>query len=159
MIRRVIVFAGLLFSVAVAAQDDRFELAVDCIKRYETLHDERHYPYVGYGHRLLPGESFPVMTEERADSLLRCDLRQKCRVFSRFGADSLLLGVLAYNVGEYRLLGYGKRPKSNLIRKLETGDRNISGEYVSYCHYKGKMVVSLRKRREEEFRLLYIKSE
>lgn len=159
MIRRVIVFAGLLFPVAVAAQDDRFELAVDYIKRYETLHDERHYPYVGYGHRLLPGESFPVMTEERADSLLRCDLRQKCRVFRRFGADSLLLGVLAYNVGEYRLLGYGNRPKSNLIRKLETGDRNISGEYVSYCHYKGKMVVSLRKRREEEFRLLYIKSE
>nr|DAP98299.1 MAG TPA: hypothetical protein [Bacteriophage sp.] len=159
MIRRVIVFAGLLFPVAVAAQDDRFEAAVDCIKRYETLHDERHYPYVGYGHRLLSGESFPVMTEERADSLLRCDLRQKCRVFRRFGVDSLLLGVLAYNAGEYRLLGYGNRPKSNLIRKLETGDRDIYREYVSYCHYKGKPVVSLRKRREEEFRLLYIKSE
>lgn len=159
MMRRVIVFAGLLFPVAVVAQDDRFELAVDCIKRYETLHDERHYPYVGYGHRLLPGESFPVMTEERADSLLRCDLRQKCRMFRRFGADSLLLGGLAYNVGEYRLLGYGNRPKSNLIRKLETGNRNISREYVLYCHYKGKPVASLRKRRKEEFKLLYIKSE
>lgn len=91
MIWRMIVFAGLLFSVAVAAQDYRFELAVDCIKRYETLHDERHYPYVGYGHKLLVGESFPVMTEECADSLLRADLRQKCRVFRRFGQDSLLL--------------------------------------------------------------------
>lgn len=159
MIWRMIVFAGLFLPMEAFSQRDCFELAVDCIKRYETLHDERHYPYVGYGHRLLAGESFPVMTEERADSLLRCDLRQKCRVFRRFGADSLLLGVLAYNVGEYRLLGYGNRPKSNLIRKLETGDRNISGEYVSYCHYKGKMVASLRKRREEEFRLLYIKSE
>lgn len=137
-----------------AAQDGRFEEAVALIKRYEGMHDERHYPYVGYGHRLSEGECFPVMTEERADSLLRADLRQKCRVFRRFGRDSLLLGVLAYNVGEYRLLGYGERPKSQLIRKLEAGDRNIREEYTSFCRYRGKAVVSLRQRREEEYELL-----
>lgn len=136
-----------------AVQDERFEAAVSLIKRYEGLHDER-YPYVGYGHRLLPGEKYPVMTEERADSLLRADLRQKCRVFRRFGQDSLLLGMLAYNVGEYRLLGHGKRPKSRLVRKLEAGDRNIRAEYVAFCRYKGKVVVSLRQRREDEYELL-----
>lgn len=159
MICRMIVFAGLFLPLAAVAQEDCFEVAVRCIKRYETLHEARHYPYVGYGHRLLADECFPVMTEELADSLLRSDLRQKCAAFRRFGRDSLLLGVLAYNVGEYRLLGYGKRPKSRLIRKLEARERDIFGEYVSYCHYKGKAVASLRKRREEEFRLLYIKFE
>ena len=153
---------GLLVGLAlltgqVRAQDTLFESAVACIKRYESMHDNRHLPYVGYGHLLLPGESFPVMTERIADSLLRADLRKKCAVFRRFGADSLLLGVLAYNVGEYRLLGYGDRPKSRLIRKLEAVDRDIHAEYAAYCHYKGKVIPSIRKRREEEFKILFIK--
>ena len=55
---------------------------------------------MGYGHRLLPGESFNGrITEETADSLLRADLKQKCAAFRDFGRDSLLLGVLAYNIG------------------------------------------------------------
>lgn len=137
------------------AQDDRFEKAVALIKRYEGMHDERHYPYVGYGHKLLQGEHYPVMTEERADSLLRADLRQKCRVFRRFGQDSLLLGALAYNVGEYRLLGHDVRPKSRLVRKLEAGERDVRAEYTSFCRYQGKAVASLKQRREEEYELLY----
>lgn len=153
---------GLLVGLAlltgqVRAQDTLFESAVACIKRYEGMHDSRHHPYVGYGHKLLPGESFPAMTEKIADSLLRADLKQKCAAFRRFGADSLLLGVLAYNVGESRLLGYGDRPKSRLVRKLEAGDRDIHAEYTAYCHYRGKAVPSIQKRREEEFKLLFIK--
>lgn len=153
---------GLLVGLAlltgqVRAQDALFESAVACIKRYEGMHDSRHHPYVGYGHKLLSGESFPAMTEKIADSLLRADLKQKCAAFRRFGADSLLLGVLAYNVGESRLLGYGDRPKSRLVRKLEAGDRDIHAEYTAYCHYRGKAVPSIQKRREEEFKLLFIK--
>lgn len=157
MRRRVWVIVLLLCAGVVRAQEARFEVAVACIKRYEGMHDSRHLPYVGYGHLLLPGESFPVMTERIADSLLRADLRKKCASFRRFGADSLLLGVLAYNVGEYRLLGYGDRPKSRLIRKLEAGDRDIHAEYTAYCHYRGKAVPSIRRRREEEFKILFIK--
>lgn len=153
--RGILTFCLLLTAGMALAQDGRFEEAVRLIKRYEGMHDERHYPYVGYGHKLLKNEHYPVMTEERADSLLRADLRQKCRVFRRFGRDSLLLGVLAYNVGEYRLLGYGERPKSRLVGKLEAGDRDIRAEYVSFCRYRGKEVVSLRQRREDEYELLY----
>ena len=157
MRRRVWVAVLLLLCGSVRAQDSRFEAAVECIKRYEGMHDRRHHPYVGYGHKLLDGESFPVMTETLADSLLRSDLKRKCAAFRRCGADRLLLGVLAYNVGEFALLGHGNRPKSSLIRKLEDGDRDIHTEYVAYCHYKGKAVASIRQRREEEFKLLYIK--
>lgn len=156
--RRWILVGGLLlFAGVVRAQEVRFEVAVACIKRYEGMHDSRHHPYVGYGHKLLPGESFPAMTERIADSLLRADLRKKCAAFRRFGADSLLLGVLAYNVGESRLLGYGDRPKSRLVRKLEAGDRDIHAEYTAYFHYRGKAVPSIRRRREEEFKILFIK--
>jgi len=49
-----------------------FERAVRCIKFYEGFHQKRHYPYIGYGHRLLPGERLTWrLTEKQADSLLR----------------------------------------------------------------------------------------
>ena len=135
----------------------RFERAVACIKHYEGLHGPKNYPYVGYGHRLLPGERLScAMTRRQADSLLRADLKKRLVTFRRFGRDSLLLAVLSYNVGEYRLLGYGKQPKSRLIRKLESGDRDIRGEYTSFCRYRGKELKALRLRRKVEFYLFYI---
>jgi len=137
-------------------KEDQFEKAVDCLKKYEGWHSKKHYPYVGYGHKLQKGENFTAdISEGFADSLLRKDLLQKCACFRKFGKDSLLLGVLAYNVGEYRLLGAGKIPKSGLIVKLEKGDRNIYNEYTAYRKYKGKIIPSLEKRRKEEYAILY----
>lgn len=97
-----------------------FEESVDCIKRYEGLHTARHYPYVGYGHKLVANETFTAeMSEACADSLLRADLLRRCAVFRSFGRDSLLLSVLAYNVGETRVL------KSRLAGKLREGCRDV----------------------------------
>lgn len=138
-------------------QNPLFEKAVACIKAFEGWHTARNHPYIGYGHRLLEGEKLTAnLTEAQADSLLRSDLRKRCATFRRFGKDVLLLAVLSYNVGEYRLLGHGKIPKSNLIRKLEQGDRDIYKEYVSFRRYKGKVVRSIERRREVEFELFYI---
>lgn len=137
--------------------DPLFEKAVACIKVFEGWHTSRNHPYIGYGHRLLPGEKLTAnLNKAQADSLLRADLRKRYATFRRFGKDALLLTVLSYNVGEYRLLGHGKIPKSNLIRKLEKGDRDIYKEYVSFRKYKGKVVRSIERRREVEFELLYI---
>ena len=135
-----------------------FERAVWVVKHFEGLHDKpENYPYVGYGHKVLPGENLSTdMTEEEADKLLRSDLLELCRLFSGYGKDSLLLATLAYNVGAYRLLGYGDRPKSRLIRMLDEGDRNIYREYITFRKYKGKAVPSLELRRRMEFELLYI---
>ena len=79
-----------------------FEQAVEIIKKYEGLHSARHWPLVGYGHKVLPGEKFNrnrPLSEVEAEALLRKDLLKNCAVFREFGADSLLLGVLAYNIG------------------------------------------------------------
>ena len=136
-----------------------FDEAVDCIKHFEGWHGPKHYPYVGYGHKLLPGENFTSdISLETADSLLRTDLLQKCSMFRKFGKDSLLLGVLAYNVGEYRLLGLGRLPKSKLIQRLENGDRDIYEEYASFRKYKGQVIPSIENRRKTEYALLFDKT-
>ncbi|WP_316275461.1 hypothetical protein [Bacteroides sp.] len=75
-----------------------FERAVRCIKFYEGFHQKRHYPYIGYGHRLLPGERLTWrLTEKQADSLLRSDLRKLCALFRSYGKDSYLLSEISDN--------------------------------------------------------------
>lgn len=136
----------------------KFELAVSLIKKFESLHGKDKFPYYGFGHRLLPGENLSYdMTEAEAEALLRRDLMKRYVLFRRYGKDAELLMVLSYNVGTSALLGYGKRPKSRLLRKLEAGDRDIYREYISYCHYRGRKVKSIERRRKMEFLLLYEK--
>ncbi len=132
---------------------DPFEKAVALIKKYETLHQPRHWPLVGYGHKVLPGENFPrnkALSESRADALLRADLKKNCAVFREFGADSLLLGVLAYNIGS------GATKRSRVVSSLKSGNRDIRDIYLSYCRYKGKEHKQIKQRRIEEFDALFI---
>ena len=88
------------------------------------------------------------MTEAEAEKLLIRDLEKRYRLFSKYGKDALILTVLSYNVGHGTLLGYGKHPKSRLLKKLEAGDRDIYKEYISYCHYKGRKIRSIERRRK-----------
>ena len=79
-----------------------FERAVLIIKKFETLHKPKHWPYVGYGHQVQPGEPYRrgcQLTEAQADALLRKDLRKFCALYAQYGKDSILLGCLAYNCG------------------------------------------------------------
>lgn len=149
---------ALLAENPVKGKDDKFNLAVECIKRWEGWHGEKkHWPYVGWGHKVLPGETFTNgISRAQGDSILRADLRKLCCMFSYLGRDSLIVSVLAYNVGAYRIKGYGKMPKSLLLKKLEAGNRDIYEDFIKYCHYKGKKIPSIERRRKEEYRLLYI---
>ena len=135
-----------------------FERAVCCIKYYEGMHRKKDYPYVGYGHKLRPSETYSSnMSLREADALLRKDLRELCAKFSQYGKDSLLLAALAYNIGPYKVLGCkGKWPKSTLLQKIEAGIRDFKADYVQFCHWKGKKVPSIERRRYAEFALLYI---
>lgn len=129
-----------------------FEKAVEIIKKYEGLHQPKHYPLVGYGHQVLKGEKFSrtkAMSEADAEALLRKDLLKNCAVFRDFGADSLLLGVLAYNIGS------GVTMRSSVVKKLKAGDRDIYSSYVAHCRYKGKVHSQIQRRRIEEFETLF----
>ena len=136
-----------------------FERAVLIIKHYETLHRPEHWPMIGYGHVVQPGEPYHKgiqLTERQADALLRKDLRKFCAMFNKYDADSLLLACVSYNCGPYRILGNGKDiPQSRLLRKLESGNRDIFNEYVSYCKWQGKEIESIKRRRMLEYLLLY----
>ena len=134
-----------------------FERAVRCIKYYEGWHDiKRNYPYIGWGHRILSHEKFRKnLTFQQADSLLRSDLRKLCTLFRKYGRDSLVLAVLAYNVGPYKILGNGKFPKSRLLQKIEQGERNIRREYLDFCRYQRRKIASIHRRRQTELLLLY----
>ena len=134
-----------------------FERAVRCIKYYEGWHDiKRNYPYIGWGHRILPYEKFRKnLSFQQADSLLRSDLRKLCALFRKYGRDTLLLAVLAYNVGPYKIIGNGKFPKSRLLQKIEQGERNIRREYLDFCRYQRRKFASIHRRRQTELLLLY----
>lgn len=131
-----------------------FEKAVEVIKKYEGLHQPKHWPLVGYGHKVLPGEKFSrtkAMNQVQAEELLRKDLLKNCAVFRSFGADSLILGVLAYNIGS------GAAMRSTVAKKLKAGDRDIYDNYVAHSKYKGKTMSQIKRRRIEEFETLFIK--
>lgn len=136
-----------------------FERAVCCIKYYEGMHRKKDYPYVGYGHQIKSGEKYSSdMSLSEADALLRKDLKELCTLFRKYGKDSLLLATLAYNVGPYHILGCkGKhpRPKSNLLKEIESGIRDFQEEYVQFCHWRGKKIPSIERRRYLELILLY----
>lgn len=133
-----------------------FDKAIACIKFYEGFHTKKDYPYIGYGHCIQPGEKLNwCITKKQADALLRSDLKKLCVIFRKYGADSLLLATLSYNVGCGRILGNDKYPKSNLLRKIEAGDRTFQKEYLEFCKYKGKRIASIQRRRYTELRLLY----
>ena len=113
-----------------------FERAVCCIRFYEGMHRAKDYPYVGYGHKLRPGERYSANMS--------------------YGQDSLLLAALSYNIGPYKVTGYkGKYPKSSVLKKLEVGNRNIRDDYVNHCHWRGKRIPSIERRRYAELMLLF----
>ena len=73
----------------------------------------------------------------------------------KYGRDTLILAVLAYNVGPYKMLGNRKFPKSRLLQKIERGLRNIEKDYLDFCRWKGKHIASIKRRRQIELLLLY----
>lgn len=129
-----------------------FEKAVAVIKKYEGMHYNKGN-LVGYGHKILPGEKYKRnqrLTLEQADQLLRNDLAKLCAKYRAFGKDSLLLSALAYNCG------IGIVAKSKVYKNLKAGNRDIKASYLAHCKYRGKALSQLKRRRIEEFEVLFI---
>lgn len=135
-----------------AYADSLFDMAVNIIKKYEGMHSSRHWPYIGYGHGVKAGEPYKrgtVLSEAKADALLRKDLKQFVGLYKDYGADSLLLGVLAYNIGP------GNVNKSKVIKLLTADEASLRTSYLAHCRYRGKENSQLKRRRQEEFDTLY----
>ncbi|EOA58514.1 hypothetical protein HMPREF1214_02086 [Bacteroides sp. HPS0048] len=156
----------LIFTMTVSAKErsptipsicdpEKYEIAVRIIKYYETLHRDS-WPYVGFGHRVQPNEKFKVnISYRQADSLLRSDLNKLLHYFNGYGDKALILSVLSYNVGLKPLVGGKGKPESRLLQKIKRGENDIEAEYLGFCHWNGKKVDSIKRRRWMELRLLY----
>lgn len=130
-----------------------FETAVTVIKKYEGLH-KNHATCVGYGHTVVAGDGFKRrqnLSEAQADKLLRDDLSKLCAKYRSFGKDSMILAALAYNIGT------GNVAKSTVYKRLKAGNRDIKEIYLTYCRYRGKVMSQIKRRRAEEYELLFIK--
>ena len=161
--RKVIIFLLALVAVTVTTpafaakrsimELPLFERAVLIIKKFETMHHPKNWPYVGYGHQVQPGEPYRKgvqLTEAQADALLRKDLAKFVSLYKDYGKDAVLLGALAYNCGP------GVVNKSSILKKLKAGDRNIFKAYTSHFRYKGKFHKQIHTRRLTEFAALFI---
>lgn len=157
----------LIFSMTVSAKERsptrpsncdpvKYESAVRIIKYYETLH-RNCWPYVGFGHRVQSHEKLkPNISYRQADSLLRSDLNKLLEYFKNYGDKALLLSVLAYNVGIKPIVGCKGKPESRLLQKIKRGDNNIETEYLGFCHWNGRKIPSIKRRRWLELKLLYL---
>lgn len=154
-----VVGLGLVFSLSKQTEPDlkipTFEDAIAIIKKYEGLSGPSHWPFVGYGHKVMPGEKFTrgkKLSESEADALARADYAKLCAKYRDYGADSLLLAALAYNCGP------GIVAKSSVLSKLKAGNRDIETSYLAHCRYKGKQLSQLKRRRQEELATLFVKN-
>lgn len=128
-----------------------------CTKYFEGWHTQSTTPgYIGYGHQIQKGEMFPdELSKSQAAKLLRKDLLGIYGMFKGYGDDAYLLTALAYQIGPSKLLGTNGHSKSLLLRKLESGDRNIKKHYLRFCRWKNRPIRSIRVRRMVELELLY----
>ena len=99
---------------------------LDFIKQVEGF-SPKPYPdadgfSIGYGHFILPGENYKIITEEKAEELLKKDAGKAESAIAKYAVVPLTqqqydtLVSFVYNVGE------GRFAKSTLLKKLNEGN-------------------------------------
>lgn len=147
--------AGTVLTSATLKIVDLANSTLQLIKRFEGF---SAVPYrdangfsIGYGHFIVPGESFTTLTEPEAYDLLRFDVRRfsdavKTAVTvpltqSQFDA----LVSLAYNIGASAFSG------STLVRLLNAGDyAGAAAQFARWNKSQGTVLPVLVSRREQE---------
>jgi len=114
--------------------------AVSLLAVLEGWHDPQKTDCTGWGHRVCY-DGTRVTTPTEADSLAAADLRALSARFRDFQGDSLLLALLAYNVGV-------KAVKTSSLMDSLSFDA-----YTSFCYIKGRRSERQYQRRRAEWML------
>jgi len=114
--------------------------AVSLLAVLEGWHDPQKTDCTGWGH-CCRYDGTRAATPTEADSLAAADLRALCARFRDFQGDSLLLALLAYNVGV-------KAVKTSSLMDSLSFDA-----YTSFCYIKGKRSQRQYQRRRAEWML------
>ena len=110
---------------------------------------------IGYGHRILPGESFPPeLSRARAEALLLSDLAQVEQQVARLVQVPLSQGQFDALVDFVFNLGSGRLEESTLLKRLNAKQyAEAASELLKWDHDGTKVVPGLKTRREAELRL------
>lgn len=133
---------------------------LDLIKRFEGFRSQVYldvagFPTIGYGHRLLPHESFPSgIDDTQATAILAGDVRQAEQAVERLVNVALsqpqfdALTDFCFN------LGAGRLAASTLLMELNAGSYSAAGEQLLHWDRSaGTVSAGLKARRKSEFAL------
>lgn len=130
---------------------------LDLLKQSEGLSthtylDVKGLPTIGYGHRLLAGESFPSgITEEQADQMLRQDLSTAEQAVSQLVNVPLSQGQFDALVDFVFNLGQGRLASSTLLRDLNGGHyQDAANQLLLWDHAGPNVNAGLLARRQAE---------
>ena len=133
---------------------------LDLIKQFEgfrshTYIDVAGLTTIGYGHRIVPLESFPSgVTEPQAAAILASDVSEVERSVHHLVRVPLTQGQYDALVDFCFNLGAGRLADSTLLRALNAGRYDAAGEQLlQWDHAGGKINLGLKARREADLRL------
>ena len=136
------------------------EAGLDLIKKSEgfrgqTYQDVAGFSTIGYGHRLLPHESFPgPISPAEALDLLAADVHRAEQAVERLVKVPLTKGQFDALVDFCFNLGAGRLASSTLLKALNNGRYNEAREQLLRWDLAGSEVSpGLKTRRQAEFQL------
>lgn len=120
--------------------------------RLRVYNDIDGYPTIGYGHKLLPGESYPYgITQQEADALLARDLVRTEDGVNFLVRVPLTQGQFDALVDFTYNLGIGSLGESTLLRLLNQGDyAGAAAQFPLWDHAGADVSAGLLRRREAE---------
>lgn len=123
--------------------------------RANTYLDATGLPTIGYGHKLLPGESYPDgISESEAEELLSADVGATCLAVQRLVQVPLSQGQFDALVDFCYNLGEGRLAASTLLRELNAGMyEDARQQLLLWDHAGGQVLPGLQMRRQAEFDL------
>jgi lysozyme len=132
---------------------------LELIKRSEgfrgrTYSDVAGFPSIGYGHRLLPHESFPAgVSPAQAEEILAADVCQAEQAVQKLVKVSLTQGQFDALTDFCFNLGAGRLASSTLLIALNAGRYEAARvQLLRWDLAAGEVNTGLKARREAEFR-------
>jgi lysozyme len=136
------------------------EAGLELLKRAEGFRDQTYTDIaglqtIGYGHRPLPGESFPNgITLDQAEAILAADLRSAEEAVDRLVHVPVTQGQFDALVDFVFNLGSGRLASSTLLKYLNAGNNEAAAwQLLAWDHAGMHEIPALRRRRVAEFRL------
>lgn len=123
--------------------------------RSQTYNDVNGFPTIGYGHRLLPSESFRAgITEAQATQMLLADVGTAEQAVEHLAKVPLTQGQFDALVDFCFNLGSGRLASSTLLKSLNSGQyQDAAEQLIRWDIAAGVENAGLKTRREAELAL------